>query len=77
MVLHIELLNKNLLLTPHSFERMVERKISIDELKNLLESKNTQVTFLKNGNIKLTDGTLTAIVRWNGKEFYLVTVYRD
>ncbi|WP_148202015.1 hypothetical protein [Fervidobacterium nodosum] len=77
MIIHIKLLDKDLLLTPHSFERMLERQINFEELKELLESKDSQVIFQKNGNIRITNGKLSAIVRWSGREFYLVTVYRD
>ncbi len=77
LIIHIELLNRDLLLTPHSFERMLERQIDLDELKELLESKDSQAIFQKNGNIRVTNGKLSAIIRWSGRVFYLVTVYRD
>lgn len=77
LVIYVSLLGKNVLLTPHSFERMVERDITIDEVKSLLESKESQAIFQKNGNIRITNGYISAILRLSGSILYLVTVYKD
>lgn len=77
MVIYVSLLGKNVLLTPHSFERMVERNITIEEIKNLLESRHSQAIFQKNGNIRITNGYISAILKLSGSVLYLVTVYKD
>ncbi|MCX7654525.1 MAG: DUF4258 domain-containing protein [Fervidobacterium sp.] len=77
MIIHVNLLGLDLMLTPHSFERMVERGISVDEVKKLLESKDSQALLQKNGNIRITNGIISVVLRLSGKVLYLVTVYRN
>ncbi|MEN3041954.1 MAG: DUF4258 domain-containing protein [Fervidobacterium sp.] len=77
MIIHVNLLGLDLMLTPHSFERMVERGISVDEIKKLLESKDSQALLQKNGNIRITNGIISVVLRLSGKVLYLVTVYRN
>ncbi|MFN3691615.1 MAG: DUF4258 domain-containing protein [Fervidobacterium sp.] len=77
MVIHVNLLNKDLLLTPHSFQRMIERGIDFEELRALLESNQSQSIFQKNGNVRITNGKISAVLRLSGNVFYIVTVYRD
>lgn len=77
MIIRVQLLQKDLLLTPHSFERLVERNIDFEELKNLLESKESHAILQKNGNIKITNGKISAIVRLSGSILYLITVYKE
>lgn len=73
----IKLLNRELLLMPHAFERMVERGISLDELIEMLESPTSSAMMGRQGRIRVTDGKLTAILQLAGRELYLVTTYRN
>lgn len=77
MVVHIALLGKDLLLTPHAFERMSERGIELEQLVELLESKEAEAAIQYNGRIRITDGEITAVLKLSGSVLYLVTVYKE
>ncbi|MGB9790320.1 EamA family transporter [Thermotoga caldifontis] len=74
--IHVALLRKDLLLTPHAYERMIERNVSFEELKELLESKSSRAFMQKNGRIKISNGSIEAVLQPSGKVLYLVTVMR-
>lgn len=75
-VVHVASLGKDLLLTPHAYERMIERGVSLEELKELLESKNSRVFMQKNGRIRVSNGSIEVVLQLSGKVLYLVTVMR-
>ncbi|MFN3284044.1 MAG: hypothetical protein ACK40Q_07420 [Pseudothermotoga sp.] len=77
MIIHVSLLGKDLLLTPHAFERMMERGIELKELVELLESRNCEATIQYNGRIRITNGEITTILQLSGSVLYLVTVYKE
>lgn len=72
--IHVVLLEKDLLLTPHAYERMIERGVSLEELKELLESKNSRAFMQKNGRIRISNGSIEAVLQLSGSVLYLVTV---
>lgn len=76
MILHIGLLNKDLLLTPHAYERMVERGVSLEELIAVLESKDSYAFVQRNGRIRIGNNRLEIILQPSGSVLYLVTVVR-
>ncbi|HBT39377.1 MAG: Uncharacterized protein XD58_0800 [Thermotoga sp. 50_1627] len=75
-IIHVNLLGRNLLLTPHAYERMVERGVSLEELKELLESKHACAVVQRNGRIRIDNGQIEAILQPSIKALYLVTVIR-
>lgn len=75
-IIHVNLLGKNLLLTPHAYQRMIERGVSLEELKKVLESEDSQALVQKNGRIKVSDGHIEVILQLSGKVLYLVTVMK-
>ena len=75
-VIHVNLLGKNLLLTPHAYERMIERGVSLEELKNVLESKDSRAMVQRNGRIKVSDGHIEVILQPSAAVLYLVTVMK-
>lgn len=77
MIIHVSLLEKDLLLTPHAFQRMIERGVELEELVELLESKDAQATIQYNQRIRITNGKITAVLQLSGSVLYLVTVYRE
>ncbi|HEY8541983.1 MAG TPA: hypothetical protein VIL29_06335 [Pseudothermotoga sp.] len=77
MIIHVSLLEKDLLLTPHAFHRMMERGVQIKELVDLLESKESQATMQYNERIRITNGQITAVLQLSGQVLYLVTVYKE
>ncbi|MEN3008759.1 DUF4258 domain-containing protein [Pseudothermotoga sp.] len=76
MVLHVELLGKDLLLTPHAYERMIERGISLEELMNVLSSKDSYAFIQKNGRIRIGNDYIEAVLQLSGSVLYLVTVVK-
>lgn len=77
MIIHVSLLEKDLLLTPHAFQRMIERGVELEELVELLESKDAQATIQYNQRIRITNGKITTVLQLSGSVLYLVTVYRE
>ncbi len=77
MIIHLSLLEKDLLLTPHAFERMTERGIELEQLVELLESKNAEASIQYNERIRITNGEITAVLHLSGSVLYLVTVYKE
>ena len=75
--IHISSLGKNLFLSTHSYQRAKERGITVEELKEMLESKNSQAKLQENGRIRVTNGTLTAILGMDGDDLVLVTVFKN
>lgn len=76
MIIHVSSLGRDLLLTPHAFERMMERGIELKELVDFLESRNCEATIQYNGRIRITNGEITTVLQLSGSVLYLVTVYR-
>lgn len=77
MIIHVSLLEKDLLLTPHAFERMIERGVELKQLVELLESKDAQATIQYNQRIRITNGKIAAVLELSGPVLYLVTVYGE
>ncbi len=75
-IIHVNLLGKNLLLTPHAYQRMIERGVSLEELKKVLESEKSHAVVQKNGRIKVSDGRIEVILQPSAGVLYLVTVMR-
>lgn len=75
--IYVELLGRTVLLMPHTFERMIERHITVEELVDLLKSKHSEALFQKNGRIKITNGQITAVVQLSLGTAYVVTVFRN
>jgi drug/metabolite transporter (DMT)-like permease len=75
-ILHVNLLGKNLLLTPHAYQRMIERGVSLEELKKVLESEDSRALVQRNGRIKVSDGHIEAILQPSAGVLYLVTVMK-
>ncbi len=75
-IIRVNLLGKNLLLTPHAYQRMIERGVSLEELKKVLESEKSHAMVQKNGRIKVSDGHIEVILQLSGGALYLVTVMR-
>ncbi|MGB4262709.1 MAG: DUF4258 domain-containing protein [Fervidobacterium sp.] len=76
MNLYIGLLGKEALLMPHTYDRMVERGISIDDLTQLLESKDSSAIMQRNGRIKISNEKIVAIVQLSFRDLYIVTVFK-
>ncbi len=74
-IIHVSLLNRDVLLTPHVYERMVERGITLEELVKLLESKESMALMQKNFRLKVTNGEISAILELSGKVLYVITVF--
>ncbi len=62
---------------PHTYDRMVERGISIDDLKELLESKSSTAVMQSNGRIRISNGKIVAILQLSFRGLYIVTVFRE
>ncbi len=62
---------------PHTYDRMVERGISIDDLKELLESKSSTAVMQKNGRIRISNERIVAILQLSFRDLYIVTVFRN
>ena len=62
---------------PHTYDRMVERGISIDDLKELLESKSSTAVMQSNGRIRISNGKIVAILQLSFRGLYIVTVFRN
>ena len=62
---------------PHTYDRMVERGISIDDLKELLESKSSAAVMQSNGRIRISNGKIVAILQLSFRGLYIVTVFRE
>ncbi len=77
MNFYIELLQREALLMPHTYDRMVERGISIDDLKELLESKSSTAVMQKNGRMRISNERIVAILQLSFRDLYIVTVFRD
>jgi 5-formaminoimidazole-4-carboxamide-1-beta-D-ribofuranosyl 5'-monophosphate synthetase len=75
--IYISSLGKNLFLSTHSYQRAKERGITVEELKEMLESKDSQANLQENGRIKVTNGILTAILGMDGDDLVLVTVFKN
>lgn len=76
MVLHVRLLNKDLLLTPHAYERMIERGVNLEELTAVLESKDSYAFVQRNGRIRIGNDRIEVVLQPSGSVLYLVTVVR-
>ncbi|WP_448379499.1 DUF4258 domain-containing protein [Fervidobacterium sp.] len=74
-ILHVSLLDRDVLLTPHVYERMVERGITLEDLVKLLESKDSMAIMQKNFRLKITNGEISAILQLSGKVLYVITVF--
>ncbi|WP_448376860.1 hypothetical protein [Fervidobacterium sp.] len=74
-LIHISLINKDLILTPHVYERMLERNITLEQLVNMLESKDSMAIMQKNFRLKITNGEISAILQLSGKVLYAITVF--
>lgn len=74
--IHVAALGKDLLLTPHAYERMIERSVTFEELKEVLESRNSYAFIQKNGRIRIGNGQIEVILQVSGATLYLVTVLR-
>ncbi|HOK33121.1 MAG TPA: DUF4258 domain-containing protein [Fervidobacterium sp.] len=77
MNFYIELLQREALLMPHTYDRMVERGISIDDLKELLESKSSTAVMQKNGRMRISNERIVAILQLSFRDLYIVTVFRN
>ncbi|MEJ5258122.1 MAG: DUF4258 domain-containing protein [Fervidobacterium sp.] len=75
--LYISLIDKEALLTPHVYERMLERGITLEELVEMLESKDSMAVMQKNFRIKVTNGNISAILQLSGSVLYIITVFRE
>jgi len=62
---------------PHTYDKMVERGISIDDLKELLESKSSTAVMQSNGRIRISNGKIVAILQLSFRGLYIVTVFRE
>jgi len=62
---------------PHTYDRMVERGISIDDLTQLLESKGSSAIMQRNGRIKISNEKIVAIVQLSFRDLYIVTVFKE
>ncbi|WP_448375602.1 hypothetical protein [Fervidobacterium sp.] len=74
-LIHISLINKDLILTPHVYERMLERNITLEQLVNMLESKDSMAIMQKNFRLKITNGEISAILQLSGRVLYAITVF--
>ncbi|MGQ9856187.1 MAG: hypothetical protein ACUVQF_05575 [Fervidobacterium sp.] len=74
---YISLIGKEALLTPHVYERMIEREITFEELIDMLESKDSMAVVQKNFRIKVTNGNISAILQLSGSVLYIITVFRE
>ena len=74
-LIHISLINKDLILTPHVYERMLERNITLEQLINMLESKDSMAIMQTNFRLKITNGEISAILQLSGKVLYAITVF--
>ncbi len=74
-LIHISLINKELILTPHVYERMLERNITLEQLLDMLESKDSMAIMQTNFRIKITNGEISAILQLSGKVLYAITVF--
>ncbi|WP_213075156.1 DUF4258 domain-containing protein [Fervidobacterium pennivorans subsp. carthaginiensis] len=74
-IIHVSLLDRDVLLTPHVYERMVERGITLEDLVKLLESKDSMAIMQKNFRLKITNGEISAVLQLSGKVLYAVTVF--
>lgn len=77
MNFYIELLQREALLMPHTYDRMVERGISIDDLRELLESRSSTAVMQSNGRIRISNERIVAILQLSFRDLYIVTVFRD
>jgi hypothetical protein len=74
-IIHVSLLDRDVLLTPHVYERMVERGVTPEDLVKLLESKDSMAVLQKNFRLKITNGEISAILQLSGKVLYVITVF--
>ncbi|ODN30847.1 hypothetical protein [Fervidobacterium thailandense] len=75
--IYINRLGRLILLTPHTFQRMIERSIMLDELVEMLESGGSKAILQKSGRIRITDGRITAILQLSFGALYVVTVFKN
>ncbi len=75
--IYISSIEKYLSLSPHAYQRLQERGITFKELKDLLEDENSQAKLQKNGRIRITNGTITAILGTDGDNLILVTAFKN
>lgn len=76
MILHVGLLNKDLFLTTHAYERMIERGVSLEELIAVLESKDSYAFVQRNGRIRIGNDHIEVVLQPSESVLYLVTVVR-
>lgn len=71
------MLNKYLYIRSHALQRSIEREIGLDNLKSLLESKESRATFQRNGRIRIEDDEIVAIIQIEGDDLVLITAFKN
>ncbi|MGC9771378.1 MULTISPECIES: hypothetical protein [Fervidobacterium] len=56
---------------------MIERGITIEELIEMLESKDSQAIMQRNFRIKITNGRIAAILQLSSGVLYVITVFKE
>ncbi|WP_428013845.1 hypothetical protein [Athalassotoga sp.] len=71
------MLNKYLYIRSHALQRSIEREIGLDNLKSLLESKESRATFQRNGRIRIENDEIVAIIQIEGDDLVLITAFKN
>jgi hypothetical protein len=69
-------LDKFLYIRSHALERSIEREIGLDNLKEMLESKESEATLQRNGRIRIQNKKIVAIIQIDGDDLVLITAFR-
>jgi len=71
------LLDRYLYIRSHALQRSIEREIGLDNLKSLLESKESRATFQRNGRIRIENDEIVAIIQIEGDDLVLITAFKN
>ncbi|WP_428014209.1 hypothetical protein [Athalassotoga sp.] len=71
------MLDKYLYIRSHALQRSIEREIGLDNLKSLLESKESRATFQRNGRIRIENDEIVAIIQIEGDDLVLITAFKN
>ncbi len=71
------MLDRYLYIRSHALQRSIEREIGLDNLKSLLESKESRATFQRNGRIRIENDEIVAIIQIEGDDLVLITAFKN
>lgn len=67
--------NTEIIFLPHAIERIIQREISQEKVRDIILSKKSHAETEKNGRVILSNGEISVICKFEGNKIRVITVY--